>query len=124
MESPLQRCARIVAALEDLAEQEAMALAASDFAAVLALQARTEPLVNFIADSGRLLGREPALKRRVAAIRDQRDRTATLLASRLDQARTDLTQVKAKQGRVARIRPVYGHAELAPKSVPHFQAVG
>jgi hypothetical protein len=49
METPAQRCARIVSALEDLVNQEAAALRAGDFDAVNEIQDRAAPLVEFLA---------------------------------------------------------------------------
>ena len=121
METEVQRCSRIVTALEDLAGQEATALANRDFATVLALQERTQPLIDFVAANGSVVTKASGLRVRISALRDRRNRTSTALSAQLEQTRTDLAQIQVKQRRVARIMPAYGQAAEAPR---HFQAIG
>ncbi|WP_457795386.1 hypothetical protein [Horticoccus sp. 23ND18S-11] len=121
METEAQRCNRIVTALEDLAGQEATALANRDFATVLALQERTQPLVDFVVSSGAVVAKASGLRVRIAALRDRRDRTSSALSAQLEQTRADLAQLQVKQRRVARIMPAYGQPAEATR---HFQAIG
>lgn len=121
MESPVQRCTRIVTALEDLAGQEAAALAHRDFATVLALQDRTTPLVEFLITSGATQMREPGLRRRVRALHELRQKTSETLAVAMANTRADLQQTQVAQRRVAQIAPAYG--QNAPR-VSQLQAVG
>jgi len=121
METPTQRWVRIVTALEDLVAQEGMALASRDFAAMLALQERTAPLVDFLAASAVDDGREPGLRIRIAALHRQRTQNSDSLAAEIERTRADLHQMQVTRQRVARIAPVYGQAFPARGQ---WQAVG
>lgn len=121
MESPAQRCARIVTALEDLAGQEAAALASRDFNAVLALQERTTPLVEYLVTAGANHIREPGIRSRVTALHELRQRTSESLAHAIADTRSELRRTQASQRRVAQIAPAYG--QHAPRAA-QWQAVG
>lgn len=122
METPAQRCLRIVTALEDLAAQEAAALANRDFAAVAALQERTGPLVDFIVSTGLSYVNTPALRARIGALHDRRNQTVERLASEMARTRADLEQTQVSQRRVAQIAPVYGQSSVVDRR--QLQAVG
>lgn len=121
MESPAQRCARIVSALEDLAAQEAAGVARQDFATVQTLHERTAPLVEFLAATGAEALGAAGLRRRLVAVYELRARSSEILAAAMAQVRVDLARTEAGQRRAARIAPAYGaHEERAPR----LQVVG
>lgn len=119
MESPAQRCARVLTALEDLVAQEAAALAQRDFNAVLALQDRTAPLVEFLSRAAASDVAE--LGPRFRALQEQRRQTSDRLAADIDSARAELQQTQVAQRRVAKIAPAYGQPAPVRRQL---QAVG
>jgi len=121
METPVQRCERIVAALEDLAAQEAAGVAQNDFAAVQALHERTAPLVEYLAAAGSELLGAPGLRRRLIAVYELRHRSGEALAAAMARVRLEMAQAEATQRRVARIMPVYGQHAVR---TPQLQVVG
>lgn len=123
METPGQRCARIVAALEDLVSQEAVALANDDLAMVLELQDRTAPLIEFLATAGLAHATAPGMRGRIAALQERRALTAARLAVELDRTRAELQETLLGQRRAAQIAPVYG-AKSASPFPGKLQAVG
>lgn len=121
MESPVQRCVRIVSALEDLAAQEAAAVARGDFATVQALHDRSAPLVEFLAAAGAEALAAAGLRRRLAAVYELRARSGEVLAAAMAQVRVELAQTEAGQRRAARIAPAYGTHEVR---APRLQVMG
>jgi len=120
METPVQRCERIVAALEDLAAQEAASVAQGDFAAVQALHERTAPLVEFLSSVGSA-AMAAGLRRRLIAVYELRHRSGEAVAQAMAQTRLELAQTQASQRRVARIAPAYIQHDARS---PRLQAVG
>lgn len=121
METPAQRCERIVSALEDLAAQEAASIAQGDFAAVEALHERTAPLVEFLADAGSESLSVSGLRRRLVAVYERRHRSGEALAAAMARTRLELAQTQAAQRRVARVAPAYGQQDFR---APQLHAVG
>ena len=121
MQTPAQRCVRIMAALEDLAEQEAAALANGDYPSLLALQDRTGPLVDFFVASAPAFVSSPDLRPRLAALQRRRQKTSDALALEIETRRRELQQMKFTERRVAQIAPVYGRP-AAPRR--QLQVVG
>jgi hypothetical protein len=121
METPAQRCTRLAAALDDLAAQEAAALAAGDFDTVLALQDRAAPLVEFLAARAGEIARHAPLAAALAAVQARRGRSAAHLAAAIARARGELAEAGAARRRVARIAPAYGRG---PASASQLCAVG
>ena len=102
-------CARLLAALEELAAQEAASLAARDFAAVVHLQERAAPLVAHLAEHGPGVAKDdPALVGRIAAWLARRHETGEWLAGQIARTKEKLSEVEAAQRRVARVAPAYG----------------
>jgi len=111
METPAQTCLRLLAALEDLAVQEASALDARDFAAAVVIQERAAPLVEHLAAHGpEIADRDAAFRARVAAFHARRQQTGEWLATQVARAREELHRMQVGQRRVAQIAPVYGRA--------------
>lgn len=122
METPVQRCVRIAAALEDLIAEEAVALANRDFTTVLALQERTVPLVDFLVTAGAVQVNAAGLRERLAVIHGQREQTSALLAEEMERTRAELHETQVNQRRAARMMPVYG--QMASGSRRQLHAVG
>jgi hypothetical protein len=120
METIAQHCERIVTALEDLVAQEGAAVASRDFSAMLALQERTAPLVDFV------IARAPvpsgsALRNRLMALHERRRQNGEALAAEIERTRAELQQMQNTRRRVAQIAPVYGQPGLTRGQ---WQAVG
>ncbi len=107
METPVQKCARLVTALEDLVAQEAVCLQTRDFAAAISIQDRAAPLVEHLSLHGPNVA-DQALRRRVETLIARRNDTATWLATELRQTREQLLGLQASQRRVAKVAPAYG----------------
>ena len=58
METPEQKCLRLLGALEDLAQAENVALAAGDTEGLVSLQERAAPLVAYLAEHGAAIDRK------------------------------------------------------------------
>jgi|SRR5687767_3920002 hypothetical protein len=120
METVAEHCERIVTALEDLVAQEGAAVASRDFNAMLALQERTAPLVDF------LVAKAPAasgstLRNRIFTLHDRRRQNGDALAAEIERTRAELQQMENTRRRVAQIAPVYGQPGLTRGQ---WQAVG
>ncbi|MCX6953346.1 MAG: hypothetical protein NTV51_14425 [Verrucomicrobia bacterium] len=121
METPAQTCARLLGALEELADAEAATLRHRDFAAVADIQDRAAPLIEYLATHGPAVA-DNALRARVWEFLRRRAQTGEWLDLQLAEARAELQGMQASQHRVARIAPVYGKA---PVQVPgQLLAVG
>ena len=117
METPAQACARLVGALEEMADCEAATLRNGDFAAVAEIQERAAPLVEYLATHGPAVA-DNALRARVWELLRRRAQTGEWLELQLAEARSALQTTQASQQRVARIAPVYGTAAIpAPRQL-------
>jgi hypothetical protein len=121
MESPVQRCSRIITALEDLTGQEEAALANRDYVVLLSLQERTAPLVEYLITDGATHVRQPTLRGRVEAVHARRQQTGDRLAVAMADNRRDFQQAQLAQRRAAQVGPAYGHVHA---STPRWQAQG
>lgn len=121
METVAQRCERIIAALEDLAAQEAAGVAAGDFEGVRSLQDRTAPLIDFLAAEGGAALGIPSLRRRLTAVYELRLRSGEALATAMTRVRSELAQTQASQRRAAQVGPAYGQPGSRP---PRLDLVG
>jgi hypothetical protein len=110
METPAQRCHRLIGALDDLAAQEAASLAAGDIEAVLALQKRAAPLVQDLGARGPAVADE-GLRSRVAAWLGRRRQIMDCLSTRMEEARRQIGQLDASRRRVAQVGPAYARNE-------------
>ena len=116
MESPAQTCVRLVAALEDLAAQEAACLGTSDYATLAALQERAAPFVEFLAQHGPEVANR-ALKERIFALMAKRDATVMTLTGEMERAREQLGALQANQRRVARVAPAYSQGSAPRRQI-------
>jgi hypothetical protein len=107
METPAHACVRVIAALDDLVEQEAAALRNEDWTAVAGLQERIEPLVDFLTLEGMQGTNGSELRDRMAAVYARREGTSRLLARTIEQTKRDLEQTRVVRRRVAQIAPAY-----------------
>ena len=106
METPAQRCTRLLVALEDLAGQEAASLASGDVATLIALQQRADPLVAYLGKHGPAVA-DDGMRARVGALLTRRRETAVVLARRIEETRSRLKELEASRRRVARVAPAY-----------------
>jgi hypothetical protein len=109
METPAQRCGRLVAALDDLAAQEAVALHARRFEEARAVQNRAAPLVDFLVACGVDVA-DDALRSRVSALLLRRNQTDKWLADQIERVRAELQQSEETQRRLAQVAPAYGRS--------------
>ena len=107
METPAQTCVRLLAALEELAGQEAAGLAGRDFAAVVHLQERAAPLVQLLGEHAPEIT-DPAIRRRVKEFLVRRHETGEWLAEQIAQTRQKLQEIDTARRRVASVAPAYG----------------
>ncbi len=114
MQTPAQRSARLVAALEDLAAQEEASLHARDFSAVAEIQLRTAALVTDLVAHAKEIA--PAMRARLAEVHARRERAGAWLAREVECTREALHETNQAQRRVARIAPVYGRMASEPRS--------
>ena len=106
MEAPAERAARLLAAIEDLAAQEAVTLRSRRFEEAIALQHRAAPLVEMFAAGAADV--PDALRARVAALIERRRGTEAWLAQEIETARVTLRETVESRHRVARVAPAYG----------------
>ena len=109
METPAQTCARLVAALEDMAASEAASVQNRDFSAVVDIQERAAPLIDYLTSNGPRYA-DGGLQLRIQALAGHRRRTGESLSAQIAEAKENLQSTRASQFRVARIAPVYGSA--------------
>lgn len=121
METPEQKCLRLLGALEELARAENASLLAGDAEGLAALQERAGPLVAFLAEHGAAIGDESA-RRRVAAWLEHRRQTESFFAGHIARMQERMREIDAARRRVTRLAPVYGSGVAAEGS--HFAAVG
>lgn len=107
METPRQRCVRLIAALEDLADQESACVRANDFAAVIDVQRRAAPLVAYLIDHGPSVA-DAGIRQRLGTVIALRDRTAAEIQRRVNETRHKLDELRMAQQRVSQVAPVYG----------------
>jgi len=108
MQTPAQRSARILSALEDLVAQEAAVLHARDFVAAAELAERAAPLIEFLTSDAGSAGLDSQLRRRIAALQERRRESEHWLAAQIALTREELRQTVVSQRRVACVAPVYG----------------
>lgn len=113
METPAQMHARLIAALEDLAGQEAAALAARDFRLAVAVQDRAAPLVELLGAHADEVADE-TLRKRVAALIERRNRNGEWLAEQIARVREQLRETEAARRRVAQVAPAYRRTTRGP----------
>lgn len=113
MDASTHACTRIIASLDDLVEQEAAALRNEDWGALVALQERISPLVDFL--NAQLKGRDNSLdlRERIATLHARRNETCSSLAQTIEKTKHDLQQTHVIRRRVAQIAPAYAEASAA-----------
>ena len=106
METPAQRIARLVIALEDLTRQESLQFRSGDYGGVLRTQLRAAPLVECLAGLGAAAAGE-ASRVRVASVVEQRRQSEEWLSAALARSRDELRQMQSNQRRLSQVRPAY-----------------
>ncbi len=120
MESPHHECARLVQALEDLADQEAACVRMHDFATVIELQGRAAPIVAHLAARGPAAA-DAAIRQRLSEVIRRREETAAQIQVQLERTREQLDAVQSRRRRVDQIAPVYGR-NASPRG--HLSVIG
>lgn len=110
METPAQMCARLVAALEDLANQEAATLQARDFPGAVAIQDRAAPLVELLVAHAPDVT-DATIRARITALLAKRNQTGEWLADQMAKVREELQQTHVAQRRVAKVGPAYSRPD-------------
>lgn len=110
METPAQRCSRLLAALEDLSRRVALSLDQRDFAEVAQLQRQSAPLVAALVEHGPAVV-DDALRARIAVWLAHRHETDLRLADHIARAQDRLRELDAGRRWVARVAPAYGQGE-------------
>lgn len=121
METSFHRCARLLTALEDLANQEALLISSGDYDGVLAVQERAAPLVAGLALVAG--GADAALRRRASDLITLRARSREQLAVKIELAREELGAIEASRNRMTQIVPAYRPAAV-PARRRQFSACG
>ena len=123
MQSRTQRSARLVAAVEDLVGQEAVALQAGDFNALPAIQERLGLLVTeIVACAGDF--RDEPLQGRIRAVQTRRSETTHWLEQAMSDARAQMRETEAAQRRTAIVVPAYGRRFSDTRSHSQLSCVG
>lgn len=106
-----QTAQRLLAALEDLAGQEAVLLRSLDLVEAVQISERAAPLVEKLC----ALATDPDLcdlRPRVEDLVSQRRRNAVLLDSHLARLQSELRRIDEARNRLARVAPVYNGGSL------------
>lgn len=106
-----QTAQRLLAALEDLAGQEAVLLRSLDLVEAVQISERAAPLVEKLC----ALATDPDLadlRPRVEDLVAQRRRNAVLLDSHLARLQSELRRIDEARSRLARVAPVYNGGTL------------
>lgn len=107
--SDQQVAARLIAALEVLARDEAAALETGDLEALGDIQDRAAVVVERLGTVEGLASHE-AHSRRLAAVEACRARTAELLDAQITLLRENLREARATERRMGQVAPAYGRA--------------
>lgn len=113
-------CTRLLVALEDLANQEAGAIAAGDVVALEHIQRRAAPVVSYLCQHAGDVSDEGG-RHRIAAVIDRRSRALGRLSAQVEGARARLEDLRSNQRRIAVLAPMYGRP--SPRQV-RLSAVG
>jgi len=123
METAPQTIGRLLGALESLTEQERHLIETGSYEEAIAIQERSRPLVDKIAEMMMIPGVANSLEESVQ-MRAQDLLSAQLaqirrLSDHMEQAQHQLEIIKSAQSRAQRVRPIYRSAYLA-KSTTSF----
>jgi hypothetical protein len=115
METPLQTAARLLAALREMAEQEALLVRSLDLVEAAEVTERMAPLVARLCE----LAEVPAvgvLRPAVREFMEERLRGLSLIDAHLARLQGELRRVDEARHRLARVAPVYSSGVPAPES--------
>lgn len=111
----VERARRLLAALDDLAGQEAVLLRSLDLVEAIQISERCSPLVDEICR----LASEPEVQElhtQVGELLALRQRNAALLESHLSRVQEEIRRVDESRRRVARTAPVYRSGAIVEPS--------
>jgi len=106
MNTELQRCRRLLAALEKIGTQEAASLAAGDWPAVTFLQSRAAPLIEHLAAHGPAVA-DAGFRARLSSWLARRQEAGAGLHARIEEMRKELGELDASVRRARRVTPAY-----------------
>jgi hypothetical protein len=106
VETPPQKVARLLTALEDLSRQEALQVRSGDYQGAVQTQRRIDPLVGCLAELGAAAGL--TTRTRVASVIELRRSSEDRLATALARGREELRQMRTNHRRLSQLRPAYG----------------
>ncbi len=106
METSSQTFARLLAALEDLVNQEATQVAVGDQAGVLQTQVRAAAVIDRLAQLGAGAA-DRSLRKRITALTAKRRGSQNILAARIKTIGDELSRVHASLQRLALVAPAY-----------------
>jgi hypothetical protein len=112
MEMPFETCQRLVAALEQLVAEEQGIISAGEFAQILPVQTRIEPVMIRLAELLKL----PAVTARttgqilprLAALQARRAASIETLAARMSESQTTLAGLDATRNQLGDLKSAYG----------------
>jgi hypothetical protein len=106
METTLQTARRLLAALEELAAQEAILFRTLEFTEAVAVQERATPLVRRLGE----LAEEPGigeLRPRVTALLARREQSFHFLQTQIERLHLEARRIEEARARLTRMAPVY-----------------
>lgn len=121
METPEQKCRRLLDALEEIAREETACLVSGDVEGVIQRQERAAPLVNYLAEHGPAVA-DAAMRRRVADWLEHRRMTTEVFATHIARMQERLREIENARRRVTRLGVAYGEAPDGERR--QFVAIG
>ena len=121
METPVQMAARLLAALDELTEQEGMYLRGGYYDLAVETRQRAEPLVRQLTGMAGLPGMG-GLRPQLTVVLEHSERHAAFLRGKLEELGAEIRRIDQARHRVAQIAPAYSHSPVVV--APHFQAAG
>lgn len=118
METAPQTISRLLGALETLTVEEHLLLDHGHFIEATAVQAREQPLVARIVEllfqPGVSAALDESVQLRAQRLLASQHAQAERLAVSIEEARTQLDQLRSAQSRAQKLRPSYGATDSAP----------
>jgi hypothetical protein len=120
METPVQQCLRLLAALEDLVAQESHLIGAENYEEVIRVQERAAPIVE------RLVALAPAADagalRQASGLIERRRQNQELMARHVERTAAELDEAREARSRLTHFAPAYRVAP--PATVRRLRALG
>ena len=121
METPIQCAARLLAALNELIDQEGMYLRGGSFGLVAGVRQRTDPLVRQLVQLSSLPG-VGDFHAEVATVVERSARHSVMLQEKMEEVSAAIRRTDQARHRAAQLAPAYVRPPDTP--VPRFLAAG